>query len=156
MTSIASKETWGNNVWFLFHSLAEKIDENKFVTIKNHIIETTKLICSCLPCPDCSKDATEILNKMNLNNMLNNKNDIIKFYYDFHNHINKKLKKPQYNYSYLNKYKKANFNLILNNFITIFLNQPHNPKLITENFQRKNKIKIIVKNFKIIQNAFTI
>ena len=154
MTSIASKETWGNNVWFLFHSLAEKIDENKFGNIKQAIIETTKLICSCLPCPDCSKDATEILNKMNLNNMLNNKNDIIKFYYDFHNHINKKLKKPQYNYNYLNKYKKANFNLILNNFITIFLNQPHNPKLMTENFQRKNKVKIIVKNINIIQNNF--
>ena len=91
---------------------------------------------------------------MNLNNMLNNKNDVIKFYYDFHNYINKKLNKPQYKYNDLNKYKEANFNLIFNNFITIFLNQPHNPKLLTENFQRKNKVKIIVKNINIIKNNF--
>ena len=147
-------ETWGPNIWYFFHALAEKINNDKFIENKSNLVELIKIICSNLPCPECSNDAISIINKMNLNNMLNNKNDLIKFYYDFHNHINKKLKKPQYNYNDLNKYKKANFNLILNNFITIFLNQPHNPKLITENFQRKNKVKIIVKNINIIQNNF--
>tara|TARA_Y100000389_G_scaffold204365_1_gene256502 strand:+ start:2680 stop:3147 length:468 start_codon:yes stop_codon:yes gene_type:complete len=154
MSSITSKETWGNVVWYLFHSLAEKIDENKFNNNKNIIITTTKLICSCLPCPDCSKDATNILNKINLNAIINSKNELIKFYYDFHNNINSKLKKPQFKYNDLNKYKNANFNLIYNNFIVIFSHQPAIPKLMMENFHRNNNLKIIIKNINLIKNDF--
>ena len=40
-----SKEIWGNNIWYLFHSLAHKIREEKFEVHKNNLIFIIKTVC---------------------------------------------------------------------------------------------------------------
>ena len=62
-----SKEIWGNNIWYLFHGIARKINEKKFKENKEDIIFIFKNISNTLPCPECSKDAIIALNKVNFN-----------------------------------------------------------------------------------------
>ena len=52
---------WGPPTWFLFHTLAEKIKEDKFDTMKIDIINMIKRICRNLPCNDCSGHTTHNL-----------------------------------------------------------------------------------------------
>ena len=44
------------------------------------------------------------------------KNDFIKIIYNFHNDVNKRLNKPEYPFKDLEKYKRANYPLILKKF----------------------------------------
>ena len=115
-----SKETWGNNIWYLFHSLAHKIREDKFDIQKNNIIFIIKTICNTLPCPDCSKDATYMLNKIDFNT-IRNKNDLKMFIFNFHNVINAKLNKQLFSYDSLDVIYNINTNI---------------PQLMSSNFHR--------------------
>ena len=76
MQQTLTKKEWGNSVWTFFHLIANRIDENKFNIIKSDIINVTKLICSNLPCPECSEDSNKILKNINLEKVINNKNDL--------------------------------------------------------------------------------
>ena len=80
---------WGQNVWYIVHGISYKISNENFLKYKNEFIELIKLLFTNLPCPDCSKDATDKLNKTNFDNILS-KDDMIKYLFDFHNHVNKK------------------------------------------------------------------
>jgi hypothetical protein len=114
-----SKETWGNNIWYLFHSLAHKIREDKFESQKNNIIFIIKTICNTLPCPDCSKDATSMLNRV-----------------DF-NAINTKLNKPHFSYESLDaKYNNVNIDALYNNLYVIYAINTHIPQLMSSNFHK--------------------
>jgi hypothetical protein len=113
-------ELWGSNIWSLFHGLSCKINEEKFLYHKDRLIYIVKSICSTLPCPECSNDATAILNTFNFNN-IKNKEDFKVFLLNFHNIINKKLKKPLYEYSNLDIYNNINMNALYTNFKLIYL-----------------------------------
>jgi hypothetical protein len=131
-----SKESWGNNIWYLFHSLAHKLKEDKFESQKNNIIFIIKTICNTLPCPDCSKDATNMLNKIDFNT-IRNKNDLKMFFFNFHNAINAKLNKPQFNYENLDsKYSNANIDVLYNNLYIIYSVNTRIPQLMSSNFHK--------------------
>jgi len=131
-----SKETWGNNIWFLFHSLAHKIKEDKFEFHKNTIVFIIKTICNTLPCPDCSRDATAMLNKIDFN-IIRNKSDFKMFIFNFHNAINAKLKKPQFNYEELdNKYKNINIDALYYNLYIIYTTNTNIPQLMSSSFHK--------------------
>jgi len=131
-----SKESWGNNIWYLFHSLAHKLKEDKFESQKNNIIFIIKTICNTLPCPDCSKDATSMLNKIDFNT-IRNKNDLKMFFFNFHNAINAKLNKPQFNYENLDsKYSNANIDVLYNNLYIIYSVNTRIPQLMSSNFHK--------------------
>jgi hypothetical protein len=131
-----SKESWGNNIWYLFHSLAHKLKEDKFESQKNNIVFIIKTICNTLPCPDCSKDATSMLNKIDFNT-IRNKNDLKMFFFNFHNAINAKLNKPQFNYENLDsKYSNANIDVLYNNLYIIYSVNTRIPQLMSSNFHK--------------------
>ena len=131
-----SKESWGNNIWYLFHSLAHKLKEDKFESQKNNIIFIIKTICNTLPCPDCSKDSTSMLNKIDFNT-IRNKNDLKMFFFNFHNAINAKLNKPQFNYENLDtKYGNANIDVLYNNLYIIYSVNTRIPQLMSSNFHK--------------------
>ena len=140
-----SKEIWGNTVWFLFHTIAEKIKEEKLNDSKSDIINVIKLTCKCLPCPECSQHATELINSVKLEE-IRTKEELKLFLFNFHNHINKKLNKPIFNQEELNKYSKANINIIIKNFNIIFSGNSNIPQLMNSSFQRKTNLPIILKN----------
>jgi hypothetical protein len=122
-------ELWGNNIWALFHGLSCKIKEDKFLYHRDRLIYIVKSICATLPCPDCSKDANYLLNNTNFNN-IRTKEDFKLFIFNFHNSVNKKLKKPIYEYNNLEKYNDLNMNALYHNLNIIYSTKIHNPHLM--------------------------
>jgi hypothetical protein len=131
-----SKEIWGNNVWNLFHTIAHKIKEDRFEFHKNNIIYILENICNTLPCPECSKDASDMLKKVNFS-QINTKNDFKLLIFNFHNAINAKLNKPQFDFNELdNRYCKANIDILYNNIYIIYTSNTNIPQLMTSSFHR--------------------
>lgn len=136
-------QLWGNTIWYLFHGLLYKLDENKFLDWRDDFFYILKTICSNLPCPTCKEDANNIIKKTNFNT-IKNKEDLTKYIFDFHNHVNKKLKKPIYEYKNLDIYEKINLTIVINNFIKIFKANSNDPQLMGETFHRKKTLPIII------------
>ena len=117
---MASRQQWGNVTWYLFHGIAEKIKEDKFLELKPNIINIIKSICNNLPCPDCSEHATKFLNSVNFN-IIQNKNDFKIFLFKFHNIVNSKTNKSQFlKEDFDNKYKNIIVPKIFEYFIKIY------------------------------------
>ena len=130
-----SPETWGPPIWTLFHTLAEKINEDKFNIIAPELFFFIKKICANLPCPECSQHATSFLSKINFKG-IRNKNDFRNMLYHFHNTVNYRKRKSLFKPENINKY--SNFKLIntYNNFVSVY-HTKGNMKLLAESFQRK-------------------
>ena len=128
---------WGELTWILFHTMAEKIHEQKYKQVKTELLSFIRLICQVLPCPECAKDAANTLNTMNVKK-INTKTEFKQFLFQFHNTVNKKLKKEVLPISILNKYKSANLNKILKTWLQHFkFTGGMNKRLIGVSMQRK-------------------
>ena len=129
---------WGNVTWKFFHTLAEKADETKFPEYKDKFINLIINICKNLPCPDCSKDATNILSKAYINN-IQTKEHFVEFIRQFHNIVNLKLLKSTVDTltEVHDMYKDVHFYNLLNNFFSIFFKRQYNVKLMSHNIQRQ-------------------
>ena len=139
-------EVWGPAVWTLFHTLAEKINEEAYPYISVHLFKMITRICKFLPCPDCSTDASNFLAKIKMSD-LKTKTDFKNTFYLFHNYVNAKKRKRLFNYSNMSVYSKYRLVDVVNNFISKY-HTKGNMKLLTESFQRQ----LVIKDFK---NWFT-
>jgi hypothetical protein len=145
---------WGPAVWTLFHTLAEKIKPSAYEAISPSLFYIIVRICKYLPCPDCSKDASNFLAKINIKDY-KTKIDFKNLLYLFHNWVNAKKKKPLFNYENINKYSKLNLIVVINNFIDKY-NTKGNMNLLAESFQRMFVIKEIIGWFKKASPAFVV
>ena len=134
-------EVWGPAVWYLFHTLAEKINENAYSHLSLQLFNFFVRICNFLPCPECSKDASSFLAKIKPEN-LKTKLEFKNTFYLFHNVVNLKKRKYPFKYSNINVYQKYKLLPIIRNFF-ISYNTKGNMKLLNESFQRN----IIIKDF---------
>jgi hypothetical protein len=137
-----SPTVWGPPIWTLFHTLAEKVKEDKFNPVGLQLFAFIKKICRYLPCPDCSEHATTFLSKIN-NSNLKSRKDLINMLYFFHNTVNTRKKKPIHNPPVLLKYKEIGVIQAYNNFISVYKTKG-NMKLLADTFQRQ----IIISDFK--------
>ena len=132
---MASKKEWGSSTWFLFHTLSYKMKDEHFDELKDEFLSISSRICANLPCPDCSEHATAIMKNLNRGN-IKTKKDLQMFFYDFHNSVNKRTKKPIYNENDMCKYKNAITKNIVFNFISTMSKKYHNIKLLTNSFHK--------------------
>ena len=51
-------EVWGPPIWTFLHTLVEKINERKFSEVGPGLVFHIRRIIAYLPCPDCSRHAT--------------------------------------------------------------------------------------------------
>ena len=136
-------EYWGPPVWTFFHVLAEKYNENtidiRFNQFMIHqIYQVIRHICGYLPCPECSKDATIFLSKINPDKL--NKEGLKQMLYVFHNYVNNKKRKNIFDYKNMNIYQNINILQAFNKFISVY-NTRGNMNQLNESFQRKFVIK---------------
>jgi hypothetical protein len=135
-------EGWGPPIWTLFHVLAQKIREDKYVELGPQLFFFIKRISRYLPCPDCSNHATSFLNKID-GSKLKSKADLINTIYVMHNLVNMRKKKQMHATSVLDNYKNINIIQAYNGFAGVYKTRG-NMKLLTDTFQRQ----LIIKDFK--------
>jgi len=136
-----SPNVWGPPVWRLFHCMAEHIREEKFSEFKQPIFTIIKQICAFLPCPDCSKHATEFFRRVEISKIIK-KQDFRNLLYIFHNMVNKRLRRPMFYVLHLNQYSKIPIYYALNIFLETFHTRG-NMNLLTESFHRGMVVKNI-------------
>jgi len=124
-----SKKDWGNASWYLFHTLAEKL-RPEYSTESATLLSMIINLCSHLPCDDCSTHAINTLRNANTNRV-RDKESLKKFLWEFHNIVNKRLRKRQFNYvDCSKKYKYARTNNIIAYFNRSFINATRTNKLV--------------------------
>lgn len=145
-------EVWGPAVWTLLHGLAENLHPDAYNYVIPSMFAMFKRICNFLPCPECSSDASNFLNKININNY-KTKTDFKNMVYLFHNWVNAKKRKQLFKYCNMNKYENINLINVINNFIAKY-NTKGNMRLLAESFQRGLVVKEFTKWFKSYYRAF--
>jgi len=128
---------WGQPTWFFLHTLAEKVNENRFQEIRKDLLEIIYSICTNLPCPDCSNHAKAYLDKINFNT-IQTKNDLKNMLFIFHNNVNTKKSYTLFTLDELNtKYPLANTGNIFNLFFSHYLAKTGTPKMIALDMFRR-------------------
>ena len=117
--NMGTKAYWGTPTWLLFHSLAEKVNEEKYKKHYMVVWNFIKEICASLPCPYCKQHAVSYVNSISISE-INTKNKLINRLFVFHNDVNVRTGKPKKNDVVLYKYKSANLNKILELFKSRF------------------------------------
>jgi hypothetical protein len=146
-------QVWGPATWSFFHTLAHKVNDNQPPIVYQQIFLQIRRICGFLPCPECSRDASSFLGKIHPNE-IQTKRALIDKVYVFHNYVNKKKKKPLFDYGNINKYKDVNIIQAYNTFLKNY-NTRGNMKLLTETFQRNLIINELKKWFLANISRFT-
>jgi Erv1 / Alr family len=130
-----SPSTWGPPTWIFMHTMAEKIKEESFPIIGQHLILLFIQISYHLPCPECSQHSKEFWSKVKPGN-IKNKTDLINLLFVFHNIVNKRKRQLPFKYVDLQYYKTRNVIETFNKFAQNF-NTKGNMNLINESFHRK-------------------
>lgn len=130
------KMIWGAPIWYLFHTMAEKVKDDSFPSIRHEILNNIYAIAVNLPCPICSTHAKEYLDRINFN-VIQTKNDLKNMLFQFHNEVNKRKGYNLFPLAELDeKYSKAVTVNIIQNFLIHFQDKHRSPKLIASDLQR--------------------
>jgi hypothetical protein len=129
-----SPSTWGPPTWIFIHTLAEKIKDDSFPIIGQHVIASIIQICNNLPCPECAQHAKEFWSKVNIST-IKTKMDLVKVLFVFHNTVNKRKGLRPFKYDSLKYYQTRNVIETYNAFSRSF-NTKGNMNLISESFHR--------------------
>lgn len=134
------KKIWGNAIWYFIHTLSFKL-KSEYSNKSNELMGIFYNICINTPCEFCSQDSKRILGNLNMHN-INNKEDLIKVMFEFHNKVNKKINKNEFTIDeFNNKYSSANTINIIKNFLNIMRQDIRNDKAMMNNFNRKLMIE---------------
>jgi len=101
-------KVWANPVWFFFHGMAEKVHEDFYRKNCKACLDIIKKICTILPCPMCRSAAVKYMRKIHYSHVLT-KRQFQEMLYNFHNYVNKKLRKRIFLKKELKIYKRLNF-----------------------------------------------
>lgn len=135
-----NKMTWGEPIWFLFHTLAEKVKKESFPVIREELLQNIYTICSYLPCPSCANHATEYLNTINFNT-IRSKDDFILMIFAFHNEVNSRKGFDAFDISELSKKYSAAVTInIIRNFMNTFEKRSKSNRMISTEYHKRNYI----------------
>lgn len=88
-------KNWGPATWYLIHTFCEKISSELFLKEKKKVLGLLKGICVNLPCSSCSNHAKTIIKTLTSNNV-KDKEMLKKYFFHFHNRVNRRLHKPEF------------------------------------------------------------
>jgi hypothetical protein len=130
------KMRWGEPIWFLFHTLAQKIKEENFAAIKDELFNNIVMICGNLPCPTCANHATDYMKKIQPS-AIRTKQDLKMMLFAFHNEVNVRKGFSLFPLDQLeDKYSKANTLNIIQYFINAFEDKHKSIHMIANDMHR--------------------
>jgi Erv1 / Alr family len=131
------KMIWGEPTWFLLHTLAEKVIDEKFQEVRKGLLDIIYTIATNLPCPNCSVHAKGYLDGVNFNS-IQTKEQLKLMLFDFHNFVNKRKQFEVYQLNDLSsKYSAAITKNIIQNFMTHFEQKSKSIRLIADDLHRQ-------------------
>ena len=148
-----SPKDWGPPVWALFHTMAEKVNEEQFTIIGPQIFNIIKQICRNLPCPDCANHASTFLNSVKPST-IKTKNDFKMMLWFFHNHVNKRTNKPIFKQEDLLKYSTYKMHEMYYIFAQNYNKKTGNLRLMSDSIERKRIIISVSEWFKQNSKSF--
>ena len=89
------KMKWGEPIWTLFHTMAQKVDPKEFSRLRIEIIDLIRTVCNTLPCPDCTAHASQYISQVNWA-AIRTKEDLANMLCVFHNSVNQRKGFPQF------------------------------------------------------------
>ena len=140
---------WGEPTWFLFHTLAEKVKDDRFEQIKVSLLSHIIAICGILPCPICAQHASEYMRRVQIN-AIRSKKDLKDLLFNFHNEVNSRKGFSLFSRDDLDeKYSKANTVNIIKYFIAVIQKKSNNVTTIATDMYKTR----IVQLFKVWLNT---
>ena len=137
------KILWGEPTWYLFHTLAEKVYDEKFQEIRTSLLEIIYTIAINLPCPTCAEHAKQYLVGINFN-AIQSKIQLKQILFQFHNAVNARKNLPQFEVSNLDeKYSKAITINIMQNFMKQYEKKSMSVRLIADDLHRQRIIVLL-------------
>lgn len=85
---------WGPHYWATLHFISSTYDNNPNQSIKSNMKNFIQSLPVFLPCKECQDHAFDYIKQFNLNHVIQNRKELFTFFFNFHNNVNKRLKKP--------------------------------------------------------------
>jgi hypothetical protein len=126
---------WGTPLWLFIHLFCNLIHDSFFIEKRTHVLQLLHSLLNTLPCPYCDKDTQIYLKKHDLFRV-RTKTDLIQYFFDFHNHVNRKLKKSEFFDK--NMYNKKDIHYTIQLFKTYYMNYISYPMISVQNTIRRD------------------
>lgn len=97
---------WGNNLWNILHIVAFEYPEHPSERDKEHYKIFYTNLKNILPCIECKKHYSLLIEKFPIDNYLETKKKLFKYIYLLHSKINKRLKKKNETFKNVSNYYK--------------------------------------------------
>lgn len=134
---MVSINIWGPSCWTFFHTIIAKIKPNEFTKIRDGLLHNLRVISQNLPCPYCSAHAKSFFGRQK-NLHFNTKEEMINFFWFFHNHVNAMKKKSQFPESELSSYNNKNLRDVYSRFAIYYTSKDNGLRTLSETMHRKN------------------
>ncbi len=86
---------FGPHYWYMLHNMSLNYQMNPTRVARQKMRAFVEVLPYLLPCRNCSEHAKEFMASADLNKALTNRKTLFTFMWNFHNHVNKRLGKPQ-------------------------------------------------------------
>lgn len=87
-------DIWGPSFWTTLHYISSSYDTNPNLSIRSTMKKFIQSLPVFLPCKECQDHAFEFINSSNLDKVVENRKELFTYFFNFHNTVNKRLKKP--------------------------------------------------------------
>ena len=112
-TNINDPDIWGSTYWFTFHTGASNYPNNPSKIVQERMKGFIRGIPYIIPCEKCSNHALNFIEKSNLDIVCKTKDNLFKFFVDFHNEVNTQLGKQRMTLEQAKqKYMNGNFKYV--------------------------------------------
>ena len=139
--------TWGGPTWMFLHTIVEKIKDENFPRLRNDLFKNIYMICTNLPCPECSMHAKNYLNGVNFNS-ITTKTQLKTMLYEFHNSINIRKGFELFKIVDLDlTYREQVLHVTFYNFLIKFKDRSASNRFIHEDIYRSQLSKDLIKWF---------
>lgn len=86
---------WGPSFWNTFHYISVSYSHDPNLTVQNNMKTFIQSIPTLLPCKECQDHAFSYIKNADVDKAVKSQMDLFTFFFEFHNYVNERLKKPQ-------------------------------------------------------------